>query len=825
MATQGPLYPGTVTTEVGPSGDNGWTNPGNISADDGTEARITAATYDAGDHSYRLKAQNFGFSVPSDATIDGITVEIDRRDFAGDAQDQEVRLFDASGTLAGDDKQTATSWPATLAVATYGGASDTWTISPTPAMVNDADFGVALIVLANSANTDIAVDFIRVTVHYTPNPNVTVTPTTAALTITTYAPTVTVPITGDNAYEDAVLADSPTFLASMEEASGNLTDIIGGKTGTANGTPTYGVTGPITGKTAIAFPASTDFFTFADHADLDLGDGPYTLEMWFGRDADTATWQGAFNKGTNAYAIGINPSDKYNSGKMGVAEYVQSTGTVAADSSWHHVVVTKAAGTGAGRSKLYVDGVDATSEGDTTTTSADTTTTLEVGREGSGQRSAGRIAYIAIYKSVLSSTRVAAHYDAATATDVTVTPTTASLTLTTYAPTVSAPRLVTPTTASLTTATFAPTVSVSDNKSVTPTTASLSLTTFAPTVSTTANVTVTPAVASLSLATFAPTVSTTAHQTVTPTTAALTLTTFAPTVTGGAGVTVTPGVASLTLTTFAPTVSTPVTVTPGVASLLTARFAPTVTASDHKSVTPAAASLTLTTFAPSVSTPLLVTPSAASLTLTTHAPSVASGNAQTFTPTTASLVLTTFAPTVSTPVVVTPDAAILSIASFAPTVLTPQALTPTTATLTLTTFAPTATVSSVTIGSAVISLVERIAAALGLTERYAASMTLTLRYEAALSVATEYDLNDTASPSVTFTVDGAATDPTTITLTVIPPDKTPLTYTYAGGTVTKSSTGVYTKDITLSQRGVWYLQFAGTGTCQATAEGTLRVRA
>lgn len=88
----------------------------------------------------------------------------------------------------------------------------------------------------------------------------------------------------------------------------------------------------------------------------------------------------------------------------------------------------------------------------------------------------------------------------------------------------------------------------------------------------------------------------------------------------------------------------------------------------------------------------------------------------------------------------------------------------------------------------------------------------------------EYNLGDTWSPTVTFTVSGTATNPSTITLTVISPDKAESTYTYAGGTVTRSATGIFTKDITLDQRGVWYCRFAGTGACQASAEGTVTVR-
>ena len=142
----------------------------------------------------------------------------------------------------------------------------------------------------------------------------------------------------------------------------------------------------------------------------------------------------------------------------------------------------------------------------------------------------------------------------------TFTPSTASLTLTTFAPTVTVDagnQTVTPATASLTLTAFAPTVTASDHQTVTPATASLTLTTFEPTVTVSADQTVTPGTASLSLTAFAPTVSVTDHQTVTPSTLSLTLTTFEPTVSVDAdsgAVEVTPEPASLTLTAFAPSV-------------------------------------------------------------------------------------------------------------------------------------------------------------------------------------------------------------------------------------------------------------------------------
>jgi hypothetical protein len=249
-----------------------------------------------------------------------------------------------------------------------------------------------------------------------------------------------------------------------------------------------------------------------------------------------------------------------------------------------------------------------------------------------------------------------------------VTPAAASLTLTTFVPVIAL--RVTPSTAALTLATFAPTVTASNHQSVTPATATLSLATFAPTVSVSNNQIVTPTTAILSLTTFASTVSATAHQTATPSTASLTLTTFAPTVTGGAGLTVTPTTATLTLTTFAPTVTATahVSVTPATVSLTLSTFAPTVTGGAGVTVVPSTATLTLTAFAPTVTTPQTVTPTTLALVLATFAPTVSTPRL--VTPTTAALVLTTFAPSVTATahVVATPAVAVLVLTTFAPTV-------------------------------------------------------------------------------------------------------------------------------------------------------------
>ncbi len=87
----------------------------------------------------------------------------------------------------------------------------------------------------------------------------------------------------------------------------------------------------------------------------------------------------------------------------------------------------------------------------------------------------------------------------------------------------------------------------------------------------------------------------------------------------------------------------------------------------------------------------------------------------------------------------------------------------------------------------------------------------------------EYDLNDAPTFRCEFQVSSVDTDPTTVSLLVRKPDGTTTTYTYSA-TITKDSTGNYSKQVTLDQRGIWYYAWTGTGTCVASATGTVTVR-
>lgn len=90
-------------------------------------------------------------------------------------------------------------------------------------------------------------------------------------------------------------------------------------------------------------------------------------------------------------------------------------------------------------------------------------------------------------------------------------------------------------------------------------------------------------------------------------------------------------------------------------------------------------------------------------------------------------------------------------------------------------------------------------------------------------MATRYVVGDSVDLTNTFTVDGAATDPTTITLEVTDPSGTTDSYTHGGGTLTKDSTGVYSKTITVDERGTWLYKWTGTGTAADIEDGTFEV--
>lgn len=163
MGTYGPLAGGTFTTD-NIIGAVAWTSASNASASDNSYATSVLLL---GQVSNYLKATNFGFAIPNDATVTGVTVNVERSsNTLNGTHDSSVKLA-VSGATTGNDKANAgLEWPTSDAVATYGSATDSWGAAWTPALINNSTFGVEVASIADLASTA-QIDYISITVDYT----------------------------------------------------------------------------------------------------------------------------------------------------------------------------------------------------------------------------------------------------------------------------------------------------------------------------------------------------------------------------------------------------------------------------------------------------------------------------------------------------------------------------------------------------------------------------------------------------------------------------------------------------------------------------------
>lgn len=171
MASQGPNSTGTSVVDTS-FGTLGWNTVGNTLtsndayADSGTTAPSS---------SHYIKATNFGFSIPSGATIDGIVVEIERKTNntanTYKAKDSRVRIVKGGTIQTTDLADTGTIWPITDTYKTYGSSSELWGTTWTDTDINSSTFGVVISAslrgLPGKFFSYAYVDHIRITVHYT----------------------------------------------------------------------------------------------------------------------------------------------------------------------------------------------------------------------------------------------------------------------------------------------------------------------------------------------------------------------------------------------------------------------------------------------------------------------------------------------------------------------------------------------------------------------------------------------------------------------------------------------------------------------------------
>lgn len=162
--TTGPKYPTTTTTTNGTGSDSQWANPANIYADDGSNA--TSSFFNTIFTTQDLCGAGFGFGIPSNAVIDGIKLEMQVPSSTRWANGNGGMKLKKAGAFVGNNKDgTAT---VSGDVFTYGGTTDLWGTTWTPAEINAANFGFGFWATFTSSPNDfaIAIDYVRITVYW-----------------------------------------------------------------------------------------------------------------------------------------------------------------------------------------------------------------------------------------------------------------------------------------------------------------------------------------------------------------------------------------------------------------------------------------------------------------------------------------------------------------------------------------------------------------------------------------------------------------------------------------------------------------------------------
>jgi hypothetical protein len=169
MASQGPNSPNTCADDA-TVGTVAWSNPNNAKVSDNIYS-LNYVTYGGVKISHYLKATNFNFSIPRGATINGILVEIERKQYDEGAiiQDSDVKIIKSDNTIGIENKaDIGISWPFTDTYKSYGSSSDLWGENWLYSDINSSNFGVVLSVTGEQDRESPAqVDHIRITIYYT----------------------------------------------------------------------------------------------------------------------------------------------------------------------------------------------------------------------------------------------------------------------------------------------------------------------------------------------------------------------------------------------------------------------------------------------------------------------------------------------------------------------------------------------------------------------------------------------------------------------------------------------------------------------------------
>lgn len=238
----------TSCADVSGVGSRSWSNPANAQAQDTNYATVGVSDNEI---SHYLQCSGYGFSIPTGAVINGMTVTVRRMvdNNGGSPQDYSVRLLKASA-VQGSDYASGTTYPTSFGTATYGGGADLWGSTWSAADINNAGFGVAFSAEKNGTSGSsraVSVDVIGVAVNYTD----TTAPTISSIALANTNPTNGVSsvswtvtfsesVTGVNASDFALVQSGGVSGASITSVTGSGTT-WGVTASTGSGTGSLGL--------------------------------------------------------------------------------------------------------------------------------------------------------------------------------------------------------------------------------------------------------------------------------------------------------------------------------------------------------------------------------------------------------------------------------------------------------------------------------------------------------------------------------------------------------------------------------------------------------
>jgi len=211
-----------------------WVDPQNIQAADTNYASSTIPMF-----SNYLVATDFDFSIPDTAIIEGIKVTVRRVASSGAGYNGIWDRFlyltkDGTSDTGSNRANSASVWSIDWVTATYGGSSDLWGTTWTPAEINSDNFGFRLHIYNNYGTPLMAyVDYITITVYHTCTDG---TDPTVVLSSTASDPTNTSPIPMTATFDEDVTGFEIT---DITVGNGTASNLSGGPAGyTFDVTPT-----------------------------------------------------------------------------------------------------------------------------------------------------------------------------------------------------------------------------------------------------------------------------------------------------------------------------------------------------------------------------------------------------------------------------------------------------------------------------------------------------------------------------------------------------------------------------------------------------------